>query len=361
MNVALLANTAWLDEELALLRHLVVGLIDEQARVAQVVPEELGIDDLSVFGAQVLWRESRFPAANWHRLKRLTPRLAELDVDLLHVLDGALWWPGLMMAQSLGLPVMLQANAAVDLRRVEWLERMPRRLASGQISFAATTQPLAKAIANRVSESVPVQTLPPGVHVQDRGGSARPVQQPLAAVVSGNGRLDADYEALLAGMAEFIADRPQSQFFFDGQGSTQHRLWREAERLNLLSNMSFIPRRLGHREMLLRADVLLQPQALGRSRSLTLQAMAGGLPVVARRDPWLDYLIHDTTAWLIDQPSPSGWKRWLDQLVDKPEAAGSLGSSARQWVGEHRLAADQISHVLRAYREMTGEAIPFNA
>jgi glycosyltransferase involved in cell wall biosynthesis len=359
MHVGLLANTEWLDEELALLRHLVVGLIDEQVRVAQVVPETLGLDELSVFGQQVLWAESRFAAINWHRLRRLAPTLREANIDLLHVLDGGLWWPGLMLGQALNASVVLQANAAADLRRIERLQRLPRRLGDGSVCFAATTEPLAEAVRSRVGESAEVHTLAPGVHVQQPAPTPRDPGQPLAAVVSGDGRLDADYQALLGGMAQFIDQRPESQFFFDGQGSDQHKLWREAARLNLLANMSFIPRRLGHREMLLRADVLIQPQALGRSRSLTLQAMAHGLPILAKADPWLDYLIPDTTAWVVEQPAVATWTQWLDRLVQSPAEAAALGQSAQGWVGQHRVAADQIARALAIYRQATGEAIPF--
>ena len=360
MHVALLANTAWLDEELALFRHLVVGLIDEQVRVSQVVPDAVGVDELSVFGEQVFWQESRLAAVNWRRLHRLAPQLGALHVDMIHVLDGALWWPGLMLGQAVGASVLLQVNAAADLGRIDWLQRLPRRVAGGPISFAATTGPLAEATEQRVEGWAPVYTLPPGVHAQTGAGGTA-TEQPLAAVVSGDGRLDGDYQALLTGMADFLETHPQAQFFFDGQGSTQQKLWREAERLELLSNMSFIPRRLGHREMLLRADVLLQPQALGRSRSLTLQAMAHGRPIVARQDPWLDYLIDDTTAWIIDHPTPSAWRTMLHRLVEAPGRAQALGQSAHQWVSQHRLAADQIARALSAYRSLTGAAIPFSA
>jgi hypothetical protein len=359
MHVALLANTSWLDEELALFRHMVVGLIDEQVRVAQIVPDALQLDELSPFGEQLTFTESRLTTLNRQRLRQLSPALGQMNTELIHVLDGALWWPGLVLARALDAAVLLQANAADDLRRVERLDRM-QHLGGDHLAFAATTQPLADAMTSRVGERNPVYTLRPGVHVQQEPSSARTGDNPLAAVVSGNGQLDGYYQALLAGMARLIKERPQSQFFFDGQGSDQQKLWREAERLGLLANMSFVPRRLGHREMLLRADVVIQPQPLARSRSLTLQAMAHSLPVLAQDDPWLDYLIPDTTAWVVNEPTPRTLQSWLRRITDDPEAVQALGTQARQWVRENRLASDQIAKALEVYRQMTGAAIPFS-
>src|SRR5690606_29911364 len=86
MHVALLANTAWLDEELAMFRHLVVGLIDEQVRVAQVVPEEMAGEEFSAFGDRITWRPSRWGMVQRQRLTSLATRLDRLGIDLIHAL-----------------------------------------------------------------------------------------------------------------------------------------------------------------------------------------------------------------------------------------------------------------------------------
>jgi len=351
MRVALLANTAWLDEELARFRHLVVGLIDEQCRVVQVVPDALDMDEFSVFGEQLAWEESHFAPVNWARIRQLGEPLRRLKVDVIHALDGGLWWPAVSLAQRLETNLVLQANAAEDM---EQLERVVRLAPTRRLSFAATTEPIAAAIDEQLEERIPVASLPPGVHAEKQSPTPREPENPLSAVVSGNGRLDTQYAGLLQAMVQIIDRYPQTQFFFDGQGSDQHRLWREAERLHLLPNMSFIPRRLGHREMLLRADVLIQPQALNRSRSLTLQAMARGVPILAQRDRWLDYLIPEWTAYVLDESSPEGWVYLLTRLIEEPELGQKLGESAQQWVSENRLAADQIGRALELYQRISG-------
>ncbi|MEE9212173.1 MAG: glycosyltransferase, partial [Phycisphaeraceae bacterium] len=350
--------TAWLDEELASFRYLVVGLIDEQVRVAQVVPEGLSEEESSAFGERLTWHDSRWRLVRRHRLSRLAEPLGALGVMLLHALDGRVWEGTLRLAHRLNCAAVFGAGSALDVAQVAHMGRVidPTRMA-----FAAATAPLAKAIRQRLDPQVIVDVIPTGVHVPDElpGTASRADPEALCAVITGNGQFDADYLALFTALPAILADYPQAQFFLDGMGSDQHQLWQAARRLDLLSNLSLIPRRLGHRELLLRADVLIHPQALARSRSLTLRAMAHGLPVLARQDRWLDYLIDGQTAWVVDRCKPEPWGELIRRLLDDPQAASTLGRGARQWVQQHRLAATQVEQMRQLYRRATGESLKF--
>ena len=120
-----------------------------------------------------------------------------------------------------------------------------------------------------------------------------------------------------------------------------------------------VPRRPGHHKLLLGADVLIQPQALGRSCGLTLQAMAQGVPVLARPDPWLDYLIPDETAWVVPERDPLVWTQRIIAVIEKPEVTAELVERARQWVGQKHVAARHVALTLALYRQVTGEAFQF--
>ena len=60
MYAALLADSAWLADEMATFQFLVVGLMDEQVREALVMPQRTVQRRASAFGAQVPWRDTRF-------------------------------------------------------------------------------------------------------------------------------------------------------------------------------------------------------------------------------------------------------------------------------------------------------------
>jgi glycosyltransferase involved in cell wall biosynthesis len=149
------------------------------------------------------------------------------------------------------------------------------------------------------------------------------------------------------------------QFFFDGQRTDQHQVWKAVKKLDLLANVSFTARRVGHRELLMMADALIHPQAPGRSRAITLMAMAHAVPVLAAEDEFLDYLIDGHTAWLLPEPDTEAWVELIDRLIAEPGDAADLGRRARAWVGEERLASEQIARTLALYRTVSGEPLPF--
>ncbi|MEM1211295.1 MAG: hypothetical protein AAGI68_03260 [Planctomycetota bacterium] len=392
MHVAFLANTAWLDEELAQLHHLVVGLIDESVRVTQVLPSGRAEGEVSAFGRRVSWHEGRRRWRHRGRLMGLKDQLiANDDIDVVHALDGRLWLIGADLVDALGGVGVYTANSGAD---VALASRLMRKVDPSRAAIVATSGPIAEAIRDAVDGRLPVEVGPPGVHHARSKDTAGPTEEapaedrPFCAVVTGDGRLDPHYDAFLAGAAEFVKQHPETQLFCDGMGSDQHAVWRAARDAGLLSNLSLIPRRLGHRELLLRADVLIQPQPLGRCRSLHLQAFAAGVPLLAAPDPMLDHLIPDTTARLVNAPlgyvtkphrrrrstKPSspvttdaaagsalahGWQDALDWAHNQHDARQALGRSARDWAKEHRVAADQVDQLIRLYRTLTGQSIPF--
>ncbi len=356
MHVALLTNRAWLDEELVPFQHLVVGLIDEQVRVAQVVPEGISSDDLSMFGECVPWRESTVGVLNRYRVGQLHESLSELGVDMIHALDGRLWQGGLKLAETLDVPIVLSACSTLD---IPLAKRVLGRVDASRVAVSGATEPITEAIRQAVERDLLIQTIGTGVHGHDVEPPVLEDGQALCVIVSGNGVWDADYDALLGGIASFVQRRPMAQFFFDGQGAGQHQIWKAASAMGLLGNISLTPRKLGHREMLLRAHALIHPQALGKSRSLTLRAMARGLPVIVRDDAYLDYLIDGETAVVLYNPGPGEWFAQLDRLVTDTRSGVELGRRAMGWVKQHRGMSQQISKVLDIYRRMAGQTIPF--
>ncbi|MEQ9460666.1 MAG: glycosyltransferase [Phycisphaeraceae bacterium] len=357
MQVALLANTAWLDEELPMFQHLIVGLIDEQVRVVQVVPSSLAVSECSVFGERLPWNETTWHWINQRRLRQLMDPLMDLQVNALHALDGRMWRAAGYLSRELGVPAILTANSHFD---IPLARQLAPRLDPARTILLPTTDPIAEGLREAVGDRIEVQKIALGVY-SPKNEKACNISEARAVVISGNGLMDRYYDALLNAIKRVQHHHPQVQFFFDGQGADQSLIWREAKRLGLSANTSLVPRRLGHREMLLRTDVLIHPQPQGRARGITLQAMAKGLPMIAMADPWLDHLIDDQTAWVVTNPTAEGFFDPLQRCLSDPSSARGLGERAQAWVHKNRLASAYIRRTLRAYRSLTGEGIPIAA
>lgn len=390
MHTALLTNTAWIDDELQLFRQLVVGLMDELVRVAQVLPHHLPLDEASDFGEKMQWRESGWRWLYGKQFDKLVPELRSAEVDIIHALDGRMWTHALSVGEQLDCPVVLSVNSDQDLALVR---RLGKRMVPSRVALMPTSEMLYDAVmdalpANQRHDQL-VRCVPLGAMAVDHlevldektgsedglsmeGGDdetdieselVNAGQPALCLVVTGSGRHDEDYQHLLEGLAQVLEGRPDVQCFFDGQLPDQSRIWQAARELNLVNHISLIPRRVGHREILLGASVLIQPQSLGKSRSITLQAMGRGIPVVAAEDPWVDYLVDEETAWVMQRQGgkipAKDWAVMLDRLMNDAASSWALGRRAHAWVKENRKVSGYIAGVLDVYHRISGTTLKF--
>ncbi len=356
MHVALIADTDWLDEDLSVFRHLVDGLIDEHVQVAEVMPEQVAGQQACSLGQMVAWRDSRWSLARARRLTRLADPLDRLGVDLIHAVSGRVWIGSVRLAAQLQTPVVLGLSSASDLSLMKKIRRIG---GDRPVAFAATCEPLAARVRQNLPPAWQVQVVPGGVRVPDTPNPPPRDRQALCAVITGTGMEVANAEALLEGIGQVVALYPQVQFFVEAPDADQHELWQAAARLGLLSNLSMLPNRLGHREMLMHSHLLIHPQATGCYRSLTLEAMAYGIPVIAREDPWLDYLIHDQTAWLAGEADAGVWAKRIRRVIEDPTGTQALTDRARAWVRGHHQVDRFVDTTLALYQRLQGKSIKF--
>jgi glycosyltransferase involved in cell wall biosynthesis len=94
--------------------------------------------------------------------------------------------------------------------------------------------------------------------------------------------------------------------------------------------------------------MLIVPERFGELRSLMLEAMAVGLPVVASADPYLDMLAADENAVLIEEPEPEAWARGLRRVVSEPDFARALGGAGRRSIADGFSTSAQMSRLVEA-------------
>ena len=357
MKVALLADPIWLMAEATTVQRLAVGLLDEGVQLVPVVPAGFDPDeaDLSI-AADVL----RYEPSNWKlvrdwRIGRLTDQLAELDVDLIHALSGAMERPAVRLGQELELPVIASVWSMAEAATIEAGEGL-------SVRYTAPTRTIADTARSGLDAEHSVRVIRPGVFIS----GDEPVQQPLSDperppsfLVIGDGRLDDAYSALLEGMARIKSRIDRAMYFFYAIGSEQHKLWRAAESLGLQEHVSWVPVGGEARELLVQADVVVQPQATGTVRTIVLEAMRTGRPVIAVEDAALDYQVDHRTKRELEAPTPGDWAEALAQVETDREGLRALGESAAKFVRDRHSAAKFAGAMLDLYREAAPQPMPF--
>ncbi|HYE03604.1 MAG TPA: glycosyltransferase [Phycisphaerales bacterium] len=360
MRVALLADESFALREHAMLARLEVGLADEGARVVRAVPSR--VVDMSPAGlaTPVVGYEPRGLAwTRRARAGRLGERLAaalgfeaepgEGWLDVVHALGTEAWPVALELARLCGAGLALEVFDAAGLRAARDLARtdLPAR-----VVLNAADDALAAAL-HTTRAPAEVNLAAWGVHVPESERPPIDARGPVAVAVLCTGAEPRGVHAMLEGLAAVCADGTDLMLFVDAQAGRRAGVWPRARALGLLDRVSLVGNLEGYREPVLHVDVLVQPEAVGSHHSLMLDAMAGGVAVVARRDAMVSALIDGVTARLVGAPTPQGWADAVRGLVSDPAGGAALAASARDWIRRHRTASGQVAAVLGAYARLS--------
>jgi glycosyltransferase involved in cell wall biosynthesis len=168
-----------------------------------------------------------------------------------------------------------------------------------------------------------------------------------AIAVIGGARDVPAYRAVLSGLARIVRNDTGIQVFLELAGPNSHEIWRHAQRLELLSQLSAVSDASKHRELIAQCDLVLLPEQYGEPRSIMYECMAHGVAIVAAKDPLVDGLEHGESAVVLDQPNADAWAREINRLLTDRDAARGLAESAREYARRHHRSSDQVERLVR--------------
>jgi glycosyltransferase involved in cell wall biosynthesis len=353
MHLALIVDHERLLRERALLERLTLGLGAEGCRVTAVVPEAAQIEEET--GAEVplpaaahVWTRMKVPP--WMRrarTRRVAGALASAVPDLFHAVGERAWPLALDLARAMDRPATLEVWSAEQVRRV------PHARAAAQVAgYIAPTEPIAEALRQRLDPTL-VSLVSIGVEVppEPRRVLAQR-EETIALAIIGSGQDPTSHRPVLTALSRLTKEFPQIQACLELRGPCAHDIWRQARRLDLLAHVSTIEDAAQHRALLTGVDVLVAPERQGEVRSLILAAMALGMPVVAANDPFLDMLVADRTAIIVEQAEPDEWADNLRRLFTDPLLAGRIGEAARAHVGRLHRPEDHVASLNAAFQQV---------
>lgn len=364
MRVVIIADRKFASRERSMLARLQVGLADEGVRVVQVLPD--GVDPASggVLSEVVRFEESGLPMSlGWRAAataKALTtaPKGSQIEPpQVVHAFGGLVWGFGLALAERLEAALVLEVWRA-------GLEGAVQRVAGrarGRTGIMALCPD--RAIADRIGPHAPslgVHYSPWGVYSTER---ALEVLRPGAAwsiMVAGAGLDRGAFSTAFEAIAQVVRDRPDALVFVDALAARRTDLWSLAAKLGMRERVSLVDEMDANRELVLRGDVLVLPEARGEQRTLVLEAMGAGMPVLGAADPGNTTLIEGKSAMLVPPGDRARWIATLGTVLDDARVREGLIGAARAYVAEEHRPSRQVSGVIDAYESAAGkQPIPF--
>ncbi len=349
MHLALIIDQERLRREHAMLQRITQDLREREVQVTLILPAMLDADDTHPIQGDAEVR-ARMQVPPWMRRARaghVAGMLTNGTPDLIHAIGEQAWTVALDLCRVIDRPVTLDVWSADLIKRVP-----PGRAATSVAAYVTPTDPIAEAVRHRVGPDL-VSVVPLGVEVPKAPRTVldnRDASMTLAIIGSGRGL--AGYRAMLTGLSRLISDFPQIQACLELRGPAEHEIWRQARRLDLLGHLSTIVDAATHRPLLTGCDVLVIPERLGEVRSIVLEAMAIGMPVVAADDPYLDMLSHDQTALIVDQAEPDDWTEKLRLILTDTQLPGRLADAARGLVRDRHRPAVQSEKLAGVFTQV---------
>ena len=292
-----------------------------------------------------------------------------IQTHLLRVLDFLVLSLRLHIPQLLIFWTIHNYNFALrkdQLPRHRWLlgpkrliYRLLYRLGAHWVDgFVAVSGEVAPAIVQTIG---PVQrkisVICNGVDVQrymqpvDRSAIRRQLNLPEDArllIVVGTLKTQKGHRYLLAALPEVIAQCPDLHLLIVGDGELRADLTQHIQTLGLDSHVRLLGNRQDVPALLAASDYFVLPSLWEGLPMALIEAMAGGLPVIATEVSGTRQVMIDGTTGLLVPPGDVAQLRVaLLQLATNPDLARSMGAAAQQRVltafSAHKQAAEHVA------------------
>lgn len=365
MRVLILTDDSFAARERAMLSRLEVGLADEGVRVVHAIPRKASSwHQPEVFSQAMTYEAKGLALSRPWRARQTVRALEDLagaegrPADVIHCFGQKCWPFAAELARLTG------ATLAIELWCAELIGQSVRVRPGEGHESGAPVYFVPDAALERAARSqdpnLPLRLTPWGVHTPGAPLDILPDGKTASLLICGSGKDPQAMQALLAGIAAAASKHPAMIVFADSAAIRISESWPLIRKLGLLDRLTLIPDMEARRDLALRGDILILPEARGEHRSLTLDAMAHGMLVIAAADPLSSVLMDSRTARLVERPVAEQWTTALNWAFDDPSAARALAWSGREHIRLNRRASAHVASVVDAYEWMTtGESIPF--
>lgn len=349
MRSLIIADHAFVMRERALLSRLNIGLADEGVRAACAVPTSLVERVAPDFPVEpvVGYEEGSVILSRTPRINRFLDRLRAHDrertkYDIVHAFGGGVWGLALDIARR------LNALAVLEVWRPGLAERARNLRSKQRIAFFAPSPGIERLLL-REGAGLTVRLAPWGVRSTRTPNTILREGRAPSLVLIGSGRDAAATTAAFLGAAAAMRTHPTMMLFVDADAARRTPIWKLARQEHLVDRVSIIDAVEERRDLVIRCDILLYPDARGEQRTVLLDAMGAGMAAITRADPIISAIVPDITARVLDEPTADTWEAQINRLIDQPDTARALGRTARERIRNEFRATSHVRSVLDGY------------
>jgi len=352
MRVLILTDARFAAHERALIERLMVGLAVEGVDARLVLPRDRRLEDygFELISDPVFYSDRGLALTRRIRAMQIARQLAadfgkiKGAIDVIHVLGGGAWSMGRELARILdaGLVFEIWRAGLIDAAKGLHLSEEERALLlAPEKHFERWLVEAGLGPRTRLAPwgaQVPSEPVP--IFRPDKNASI---------VMMSSGRQKELCAAAFEGLADAVSVREDVLIFANLELVERAGLWPMVKEHDLASRFTTIDKSEDRRDLLLRCDLMIYPDTLHEERTLLLDAMGGGMAIIAGADDAIAPIREEMGVEVVDRPTRSEWAMRIRHLLDNPQEARDAGLAAREYVKGHRRAGNHIEAVTDAY------------
>ena len=329
------------------LRRLAIALLDAPMAVTLICPSGSDLAGLPVGPMGLVhYSSARLPFLRRRAIESAGQDVVAAGVTLLHALDAAALPLTRRLANEADLNYVAGAcSLANDVRAADHRCR----------ALLAASDPIRQMLVEtHAAPAEMIRLIRPGVH-QARSATCFIDPNHATAIVA-SGPMDSSrvFSAVIEAFAQLIQAGRECVFFVVGNGRAESRLRRQAEKLDLMGQLTFVDRQDPEElaGILIAADIFISPAPSDRLDIELLTSMAAGVPVLTTEVGPADFIIPDKTALIFKADDSVELAVKLFSLLDDIPSARSLAEAALAHLHKNHSPAKMAELLLRLYHDV---------
>ena len=330
MSIAMFMSPERLAQEHGMLNRLAIGLINEGEQVTRVIPHfandvspeyEKAVSIISKLHTQM-----RIP---WLQRKEKHSMLAEAlqksNTESIVVFGKSASPIGTTIARLLDVPLYQEVTNMRQAKRV--------RRSSSTSRWLAATPSIERAVTERVGEDRSA-LMPLGVATVPKQSHDAEPQTRCVIVLNASDEVKETRSVLLA-----LQPVPDTHVFLECNGRRDQHIWSAIKESSMHNRVTCLKDVASLRKLVIQADLIILPSSRMSVRTVLLEAMESGVPVISTIIPGFDMLVDGETAILVNRT----WAQPLRSLIEDKDLRLRLGMGAEKLISRNYGSAVQIA------------------
>ncbi len=346
VNAAVLVDEDAFNRFHCILRHLVVGLVDQALPLCWLSADER-VRSLSLGPVEAhIHRSVRWPRRN-RELGEIIGRFESHPPTIVHAMSHGSYGLASALAGVFDADLVLQVSSLSDCDALGDLDlaRVER--------FVAMSDPLSTALYKQLGiDPARIEVIKPGVRTKKLTAGFEDPQRVVTLLCTTSFERDTGVDRLIEAADALGESGHRLMVFLVGRGRFESRLRCMVRDRGLLARVTFGQTMDDPIEAMHGADVFVETSGVAEFREDALQAMASGLVVVSVSNPAVDHIRDGETAYVCAKPTAQGLVETLERVLQDHAAAHRLAESAQNYIREHHTVSAMAESLAATYRNL---------